>query len=163
MCLGGFLDAVFAHVVDVVSALELPGAPPEASDDCGSRHIEWPSSVVVDEDVGRLQVPMHNSLLVHVLQRACDLTDVFYSVELSPSSIPKSAIITLWGLFEYLRSNFGFKDSMNVYCRMMQSVLGHRRHNEVINYVDDSIVLGETFERHLSFMECCNMRYQIIL
>ena len=33
---------------------------------------------------------------------------------------------------------------------MIQSVLGHLGHNEVINYVDDSIVLGETFERHLS-------------
>ena len=82
-----------------------------------------------------------------------DLKEAFYCVELSPSSIPKSAIITPWGLYEYLRSNFGFKDSMNVYCRIIASVLGHLRHNEVINYVDGSIVLGESFEKHLDTID----------
>ena len=43
-----------------------------------------------------------------------DLKEAFFGVELTENSIPKSAIITPWGLFEYLRSNFGIKDSMNV-------------------------------------------------
>ena len=79
-----------------------------------------------------------------------DLKEAFYSVEHSPSSIPKTAIITPCGLYEYLRINFGLEDSVNVYCRMISSVLGHLRHNEVINNVDDSIVLGESFEKHLN-------------
>ena len=82
-----------------------------------------------------------------------DLKEAFYSVKLSTSSIPKSAIITPWGLYEYLRSNFGLKDSMNVYCRMIASVLGHLKQNEVINYVDDSIVLGKDFENHLDNLD----------
>lgn len=82
-----------------------------------------------------------------------DLKEAFYSVNLSPSSIPKSAIITPRVVYEYLRSNLGLKDSMDVYCRMISSVLGHLRHNEVINYVDDSIVLGENFEQHLNNLD----------
>ena len=52
-----------------------------------------------------------------------DLKEAFYGVELTEESIPKSAIITPWGLFEYLRSNFGIKDGMNIYCKMIFSVL----------------------------------------
>ena len=32
--------------------------------------------ITVDEDICRLQIPMHNSLLVHVLERASHLVDV---------------------------------------------------------------------------------------
>ena len=42
---------------------------------------------------------------------------------------------------------------MNVYCSMISSVLAHMKHNEIINYVDDSIVLGETFDKHLENIE----------
>ena len=75
-----------------------------------------------------------------------DLKEAFYGVELTKESIPKSAIITPWGLYEYLRSNFGLKDAMNVYCRMISSVLNNMKSTKVINYVDDSIILGKTFE-----------------
>ena len=78
-----------------------------------------------------------------------DLKEAFYGVELTKDSIPKSAIITPWGLYEYLRSNFGLKDAMNVYCRMISSVLNNMKSDEVINYVDDSIILGKDFDGHL--------------
>ena len=54
-----------------------------------------------------------------------DLKEAFYGIELTKESIPKSAIITPWGLYEYLRSNFGLKGAMNVYCRMISSVLNN--------------------------------------
>lgn len=47
-----------------------------------------------------------------------ELKEAFYGDELTKGSIPKSAIIPPWGLYEYLRSNFGLKDAMNVYCRI---------------------------------------------
>lgn len=42
---------------------------------------------------------------------------------------------------------------MNVYCRMIGTVLGHIKHNEIFNYVDDMIVLGEDFDKHLKNIE----------
>ena len=36
---------------------------------------------------------------------------------------------------------------------MISSVLCYLRNNEVINYVDDSIVLGENFEQHLNNLD----------
>ena len=89
------------------------------------------------------------SLANQKLYSSLDLKEAFYGVELTKESIPKSAIITPWGLYEYLRSNFGLKDAMNVYCRMISSVLNNMKSTEVINYVDDSIILGKTFEGHL--------------
>ena len=77
-----------------------------------------------------------------------DLKESFYSVELSPANFIKSAIIAPWELYEYLRSNFGLKGIMNVYCIMIESVLGHIRDTEAINYVNDSIVLVEDVEKH---------------
>ncbi len=47
-----------------------------------------------------------------------DLKEAFFGVELTEESIPKSAINPPWGLIEYLRSNFGITDNMNVYCKM---------------------------------------------
>ena len=82
-----------------------------------------------------------------------DLKEAFYGVELTKDSIPKSAIITPWGLYEYLRSNFGLKDAMNVYCRMISSVLNNMKSDEVINYVDDSIILGKDFDGHLKNLD----------
>ena len=78
-----------------------------------------------------------------------DLKEAFYAVELSPTSIDKTAIVTPCGLYSYLRSNMGLKNSMNYYCQMIKEVLGHLRDNKDINYVDDTIVIGETFEKHL--------------
>lgn len=77
-----------------------------------------------------------------------DPKEAFYGVELTEESIPKSAIITTWGLFEYLRSNFGIKDSMNVYCKMISSVLENMKPNQIINYVDVNIIIEETFDTH---------------
>ena len=82
-----------------------------------------------------------------------DLKEAFYGVGLTKDSIPKSAIITPWGLYEYLRSNFGLKDAMNVYCRMISSVLNNTKSDEIINYVDDSIILGKHFYGHLKSLD----------
>ena len=58
-----------------------------------------------------------------------------------------------WGLYEYQGSNFGLKDATNVYCRMISSVINNRKSSKVINYVDDIIILGKTFEGHLNNLD----------
>ena len=102
-------------------------------------------------------IPHLQTTLVNILKQQCfstlDLKETFYSVELSPSSIPKSAIITPWGQYEYLRSNFELKGSMNAYCRMIASVQGHLKRNDITNYLYDTISLGEDFDKHLVNIE----------
>ena len=83
------------------------------------------------------------------LYSSLGLKEAFYGVELTKDSIRKSAIITPWGLFELLTSNFSLKDAMNVYCRMTSSVRNNMKSDEVINYVDDSIILVKDFDGHL--------------
>ena len=45
------------------------------------------------------------NLANHKFYSSLDLKEAFYGVELTKESIPKSAIIIPWGLYEYLRSN----------------------------------------------------------
>ena len=60
-----------------------------------------------------------------------DFKEAFYAVSMSPQSVPKSAVTAPWGLYEYLRTNLDLKDSMNVYCKMISSVLGYMKPNEI--------------------------------
>ena len=102
-------------------------------------------------------IPNMNTAIANLANQAIfstlDIREAFYGVELSPESIQKSAIITPWGLFEYLRSNFGLKDSMKYYCQMISIVLGHLSSDQVLHYVDDCICLGKTVMEHLKNLD----------
>lgn len=71
-----------------------------------------------------------------------DVKEAFHGVELTKESLPKSAIITLWRLYEYLRSKFWIK-RLNE-CLLQNEFICPKQHenNEVMNHVDNSIVLG---------------------
>ena len=78
-----------------------------------------------------------------------DLNELLYGVELTEDSLTINAIISPWWLYEYLRSNFGLKGTMNFYCRMISYVLSNMKNDAVINYDDDSIILEKDLNGHL--------------
>ena len=69
---------------------------------------------------------------------------------MAPQDIPKTAIITPFGLFEFLRMPFGLKNAAQAFQRMMDGIL--REIDFVFVYLDDILVASRTQEEHISHL-----------
>ena len=65
-----------------------------------------------------------------------------------PLDIPKKAVITPFGLFEFLRMPFGLKNAAQTFQRLMDSVL--RDLPFVFVYLDDILGASASVDEHLS-------------
>ena len=63
----------------------------------------------------------------------------------------KTAIITPFGLFEFIRMPFGLKNSAQAFQRLMNKVLGGME--RVFVYLDDILVASSSAEQHLADLE----------
>ena len=68
-----------------------------------------------------------------------DLTKGYYQVPMSKGDIPKMAVITPFGLFEWIRMPFGLRNAGCMFQRMVDQTLGDISHCFV--YTDDLPVL----------------------
>ena len=82
-----------------------------------------------------------------------DLKDAFYQVELEDSSKQPTAIRTVVGLLQYTRLPQGMKNSSVTLQRIINTVLGDRKGQDVFAFMDDTSVGTETEEQHLSSLE----------
>ena len=65
--------------------------------------------------------------------------------------VPKTAIITPFGLFEFLRMPFGLKNVAQAFQRLMDGIL--RGIDFVFVYLDDILVASRTPQEHLSHLK----------
>ena len=65
---------------------------------------------------------------------------------MAPEDVPKTAIITPFGLFEFLRIPFGLKNAAQAFQRLMDGLLRHVSFAFV--YLDDILVSSATPEEH---------------
>ena len=76
-----------------------------------------------------------------------DLSDAFWQIELEAASRPKTAFIVPGrGLFQFKRMPFGLCNASQTLCRLMDKVLGVDLEPRVFVYLDDIIVMSQTFE-----------------
>ena len=66
---------------------------------------------------------------------------------MAPEDIKKTAIITPFGLFEFLRMPFGLKNSAQAFQRLMNGVLGGL--DRVFVYLDDILVASADHQQHV--------------
>lgn len=78
-----------------------------------------------------------------------DLASGYWQCEIDEKDRHKTAFITKFGLFEHIRMGFGFKNAPAFFQRVMELVLRGLTWKEVLVYLDDVVIVGDSFDHHL--------------
>lgn len=88
-----------------------------------------------------------NSLLFNTkIYSKVDLVRAFHHIPVNPDDVPKTAVTTPFGLFEFLRLPFGLKNAAQSFQRFINSILQDLDYIYV--YLDDILVASRNEEEH---------------
>lgn len=87
-----------------------------------------------------------------------DLMKAFYQIPVHPHDIPKTAVITPFGLFEFLRMPFGLCNAAQTFQRFIDEVC--RGLHFVFVYIDDVCVFSKSEEEHLEHLKILFERFK---
>ena len=78
-----------------------------------------------------------------------DLASGYWQVEMAPDSKEKTAFITLAGLYEFQKMLFALTNAPATFQRLMEAVLSGLSRTSCLDYIDNILVIGHSFEEHL--------------
>ena len=78
-----------------------------------------------------------------------DLASGYWQIAMEADSREKTAFVTPDGAFEFTVMPFGLSNAPSTFQRLMQTVLKGFIPGKCLDYIDDVLVLGTTFEEHL--------------
>ena len=81
-----------------------------------------------------------------------DLASGYWQVEMDPESKPKTAFVTFGGLYEWRVMPFGVTNAPATYQRLMEVALAGLLFKSCFCFIDDILVIGRTFEEHLTHL-----------
>ena len=89
-----------------------------------------------------------------------DITAAYHQIPVAKEDIPKMAFITKYGLYEFITMPFGLKTAPQTYQRLMELALSGLQWTACLIYLDDVIVYGKTFEKHLQRLSLVFQRFR---
>lgn len=83
-----------------------------------------------------------------------DMTDAYFQIGLHPDSQEKTAFaVPTKGTYVYNRLAMGLTNSGADLCALIDSLFGSEFEPHVFPYIDDIVIVSETFEEHLEYLE----------
>jgi hypothetical protein len=74
-------------------------------------------------------------------------------LELAKEDQHKTAFITKYGLFEYIKMHYGLCNSASMFQRCMEIVLGGLQWEVLLVYLDDIIVMAQSFKESIEKLD----------
>ena len=102
-----------------------------------------------------------DTLSGHSWYSSLDMASGYWQLEIAEEDKPKTAFITKFGLFEHNRMAFGLCNAPATFQRAIQLVLADLLWRKALAYIDDVIVLGTSFEDHISSLKAVLDRFRL--
>lgn len=89
-----------------------------------------------------------------------DMASGYWQIRVEEEDKPKTAFVTKRGLFEHNRMAFGLCNAPATFQRAMNQVLEGLTWRTVLAYIDDIVVLGDSFDSHLANLRQVFQRFR---